>query len=193
MEKVLYINACIRQGDSRTLKIADVIIDELSKKYEIEEINLSLSKLQALNYNTINNRFNGIIDPLAIEYANKFKDADKIVISAPFWDMSFPSILKVFFENISLNDITFKTGADGNTIGNCKANDLMLITTRGMLIEDESPLDQASSYLKALGWLFGIPNYYIVSLNGADVLDQETVNKKIQQTINKGLEICKEF
>ena len=27
-------------------------------------------------------------------------NADKIVIAAPFWDMSFPSLLKVYIENI---------------------------------------------------------------------------------------------
>ena len=35
------------------------------------------------------------------EYIEAFAEA------APFWDMSFPSALKVFFENMSLFGVTF--------------------------------------------------------------------------------------
>ena len=35
-------------------------------------------------------------------YAHQFKNADRIVIAAPFWDLSFPALLKVYIENVSV-------------------------------------------------------------------------------------------
>ena len=37
----------------------------------------------------------------------KIASSDRLVIAAPFWDMSFSSALKVFFENMSLFNVTF--------------------------------------------------------------------------------------
>ena len=34
MSKLVVINACVRQADSRTLRIAQPIIDALSRRYE---------------------------------------------------------------------------------------------------------------------------------------------------------------
>ena len=41
------------------------------------------------------------------DLARRIAAADRIIIAAPFWDMSFPSALKVFFANMSLFGITF--------------------------------------------------------------------------------------
>lgn len=45
----------------------------------------------------IQKRVNGVIEPEVMSWAEKVRDADRIVIAAPFWDMSFPAALKVFF------------------------------------------------------------------------------------------------
>ena len=34
------------------------------------------------------------------DYAKQFASADTIVIAAPYWDLSFPALLKTYFENI---------------------------------------------------------------------------------------------
>ena len=41
MEKLVYIDACIRDEQSRTKKIALPLIDELQNKYEIITFNLN--------------------------------------------------------------------------------------------------------------------------------------------------------
>ena len=40
-------------------------------------------------------------------YAKDFAEADVIVVAAPYWDLSFPSILKVFFEHINVLKLVF--------------------------------------------------------------------------------------
>ena len=41
-------------------------------------------------------------------YARQFAAADKIVIAAPLWDLSFPAQLKVYLENIYVTGIVTK-------------------------------------------------------------------------------------
>jgi len=54
---------------------------------------------------------NGDIDKEVMAWAESVRDADRIVISAPFWDMSIPAALKTFFELCSIFDVTFKSNA----------------------------------------------------------------------------------
>lgn len=39
--------------------------------------------------------------------AEQFAQADEIVVAAPYWDLSFPSILKVYLERVCVTGITF--------------------------------------------------------------------------------------
>ena len=191
--KLLLLNACIRKEYSRTMSIAVKLIDKLAQRYQIEEIDLTTSSLSPVDTAIYQERSSGRYDPLAIEYAKKFAGADRVVVAAPYWDMSFPALLKVFFENISINGITFENMSDGSTKGICAVSKIMLITTRGMEIEDESILDQASSYIRALCWLWGIPAYSVVSAIGMDTSDEKTRTKRLEAAIDKGLKACEDF
>ncbi len=193
MEKAVYITAFMRGDASRTKLIADAIMEKLSGRYAVEEIDLSKSAMKPVDSVGYKQRSLGNYDPEIIKYAEMVASADRVIAAFPFWDMSFPSVFKVFCENISINGITFKNNDDGTTRGNCKASKILLITTRGMEIEDESILDQASSYLKALCWLWGITNFNVVSASGMDVCDEKTRVQRIEEAISKGLNICGEF
>ena len=52
------------------------------------------------------------------------KNYDIIVIGAPFWDLSFPAILKIFIENIYVTGLVTKFGENGKPVGLCKAKKL---------------------------------------------------------------------
>ena len=65
-----------------------------------------------------------------LRYAKQFAAADEIVIAAPFWDLSFPAKLKIYFEQITVSGITFKY-ANGVPMGLCKAKSLTYVTTSG--------------------------------------------------------------
>lgn len=193
MQKLIFINACIRKENSRTLRIAKPLLDELKRHYEITQIDLTDCSVMPVTAKLFHERGTSGISNEDIAWCTLVTNADRIVVAAPFWDMSFPSVLKAFFEHVSVPDITFKNNEDGTTRGNCKAQKMLYITTRGMNIQNDSPLDQGSSYLRALSWLWGIEELHTVAACGMDVNDSETVERLLQEAIHAGLSICKEF
>ena len=103
MPTLLFINACVRGKDSRTLALCERLltsIKEANQKdmaFKIEEIRLSTENLIPLNYERLQRRdellANGIYEDSMFDYANAMAQADMIVIGAPYWDMSFPASL----------------------------------------------------------------------------------------------------
>lgn len=182
MKKIIYINSCIRGKDSRTALLADNIISDL-KDVEIEEINLS--KLNLLPYTESNNPVYHPVEERFFEISRKLANSDGIIISAPFWDMSFPALLKVFLEKLSLPDIMFHD--DGKTcLGISGCPFMFYVTTRGMNIEDGSHLEQATPYLKALCELWGIKQFDYISVHNCDYIPQEELDQKIKTTSELG-------
>lgn len=192
MKKLLYIDACIRDEDSRTKQIADPIIKALEKRYHVQKFILNDMPLSIVKKDLVTQRNGGHIDPLVMTWAETVRDADRIVIAAPFWDMSIPAALKNFLELCSILDVTFKTN-DKTCYGNCKAEKLLFITTRGMDIPTGDPREQATSYLKALSWLWGIGPLQVVSAQNMDYAPAEEIKKKIQSAIEEGLSIAENF
>ena len=192
MKKLLYIDACIRNPESRTKRIATPIVEALKERYEVETLCLNEMELEIVKEDLIRRRNNGRIDPVVMGWAEKVRDADRIVIAAPFWDMSFPAALKNFFELCSIFDVTFKSD-DKTCFGNCRAEKLLYITTRGMDIATGDVLEQATPYLKALSWLWGIGPLQVVSAQNMDYSTEEEIERKIGEAIDQGLEIAKTF
>ena len=192
MKKLLYIDSCIRGELSRTKKIATPIIEKLSERYEVETIVINDLELRPVQAEENRRRAGGVVSEEAISLANKIKNADRIVIAAPFWDMSIPAALKTFFELCSLFGVTFDSD-DKTCYGLCKAKNAMFITTRGMKIKTGEPLEQATPYLKALFWLWGIKGLEVVARENFDYLPQEIIEKEISSAIEEGLKIAETF
>lgn len=192
MKKLLYIDACIRDNFSRTKRIANPIIDTLKEKYNVQTININEIDLDIVKKELLEKRMNGEIDSDVMMWAESIRDADRIVIAAPFWDMSIPAALKNFLELCSIMNITFKTN-DKTCYGNCKAEKMLYITTRGMDIDTWDVLDQGSSYLKALSWLWGIGPMQVVSAQNMDYVSEKEIEDKISNAIFEGIKIAEEF
>lgn len=192
MKKLLYIDSCIRNELSRTKRIATPIIEKLKERYEVETITINDLDLAPVQYEENRRRAGGTVSEEALCWANKIKNADRIVVAAPFWDMSIPAALKTFFELCSLFGVTFDSD-DKTCFGLCKAEKFMFITTRGMKIETGDPLEQATSYLKALAWLWGIKGFEVVARCNFDYLPQEEIEKEIDSAIKEGLELAEKF
>ena len=126
---ILFVNCCIR-SESRTKRLADSLLEKLGQYEEIklEEINLKQINRERLNKRTSlieDSEFDNPMFNLAKQWAN----ADIIVIAAPFWDLSFPSELKMYIENIYVTGIVSEYGDDGRPQGLCKAEKLYYVTT----------------------------------------------------------------
>ena len=192
MKKLLYIDACIRDEQSRTKRIATPVIEALKQKYEVQTLCINELDLSIVRKELVTKRTSGEIDSQVMQWAESVRDADRIVIAAPFWDMSFPAALKNFFELCSIMDVTFKTN-DQTCYGNCKAEKLLYITTRGMNISTGDALEQATPYLKALSWLWGIGPLQVISVQNTDYLSASEVDNRIEEAIADGLKIAEDF
>lgn len=192
MKKLVYIDACIRDEDSRTKRIAAPIIRELKRKYDVVTFVINDLNLSIIQKELINKRLNGDIPSYIISWAETIRDAERIVISAPFWDMSIPSSLKVFIELCSIINITFRSN-NKTCYGNCKSEKVLYITTRGMDIKTRDKLDQGTSYFEALSYLWGLGEVLVVSAQNMDYVSSIEIENKINKAIEDGLKICKEF
>ena len=191
MDRLVFIDATMRE-ESRTRRIAHPIISELSGRYDIETIRLDEAGFPVVDGRILHDRDCGIVPVEYADMSRRIAAADRIVIAAPFWDMSFPSALKVFFENMSLFHITFDSD-DRQCYGLCRCSRVLYITTRGMDIHTGDPLEQATPYIRALSHLWGLGELYVVSAENLDYSTPEEVGRKIQAAITEGLEICRTF
>jgi len=190
--KLLVIDACVREKDSRTLRIATPIVEELKGRYDVLEMHLPQMQMDYLDPKMFAQRGEGDVPNWAELAARRVAEADRIVIVTPFWDMSFPAALKVFVENVSLDGVTFKN--DGKTcVGLCKCKKVLYITTRGMEIPDGDPREQGSPYIKALSTLWGLGEVTMLSAWNMDYCSPKELEKKISDATRKGLAIAEDF
>ena len=128
---ILYINACVR-SDSRTDVIARALLNKLGRYDELKLSGLDIRPLdEALLQKRTDLIGSGNYDDPMFDLSKQFASADAIVISAPFWDGSFPAILKTYLENIYVTGIVSKYSKDGTPVGLCKAAKLYYVTTAG--------------------------------------------------------------
>ena len=165
---ILFINACVRK-ESRTRKLAEKLLIKLNKPYEevrLEDISFPVVNEIFLN---IRNQFisDGDFHSLIFDHARRFAQAETIVIAAPYWDLSFPSALKQYLEQISVVGITFRYSEDGVPIGLCRAKRLIYVTTAGGYYVPE---EFGYGYVKALAQnYYGIQDVRQITAAGLDI------------------------
>ena len=171
MRTVLYVDCCIRREQSRTKRLADAFLSALPSDCRVEHLDLMAEDLSYFKDSYFAQREQLLAaderDHPRFRYAHQFAQADLIVIAAPFWDLSFPALLKVYIEQISVDGITFGSTENGLQ-GLCRATDMVFLTTRGGFYTDDS-LEMGSRYLDALHTFFGVDRYHCIAADGMDV------------------------
>lgn len=192
MKNLIVIDACNREGESRTWRIASPIIEALKERYEVSEYHLPRMKMEPVDAELHQLRSSGNAPQWAVDAAKDIASADRILIAAPFWDMSFPAILKTFIEHVSLFNVTF---ADNGTecYGLCKCEKVLYITTRGMNIPMGDCREQATPYIKALSSLWGLGELHVIDAWNMDYRTPESAEAEIDRCIAEGLEIAEDF
>ena len=147
MDKILFINACIRP-ESRTHILAKYLLSRLSG--QVEEVNLEAEAIPALNADRLKYRQELLAaekfdDPM-LRYARQFKEADIIVIAAPYYDLSFPSALKNYLEAICCVGLTFCYDENEVAQTHTRAKKLYYVSTGGGILKKQFGFE----YVKAL-------------------------------------------
>jgi len=183
MKKLLFVNACVNRETSRTCRLSKGLIAllEKSEDFDVSELVLENENIQALNSETLNKRVElqkkQDFSNEMFKYANQFKDADCIIIAAPYWDFGFPAMLKNYIEAVSVTGIMYKFTESGS-VGLCKAEKIYYVTTRGGFIGDEKDLGFAT--IAELSKFYGIKKIKCISADGFGIPanDHEAVLKK---------------
>lgn len=186
MEDLLFINACVRGQKSRTLQLARRFLEAWQHAHPeavIIERDLCRDRLSPQYPEVLEERdalwSAGKLDDPLFQPARQFAAAGRIVIAAPFWDLSFPAILKIYLERISVTNITFGYDDLGRSVGLCKADKLLLITTRGgdFSIPEISWMEMGARQLEALCAMYGIPSFQCLTAQGLDDIrnDKEAI------------------
>ena len=169
---LLLIDACAR-AESRTLPLAEKAAEILTADtgvyttlhlYDEKDLKpldrdaLFLRDSRIENHDYTDNSF---------RFAKQFRDADEIIIAAPYWDLSFPAVLKCYIESICVNGLTFYYTETGEPKGLCRAKRLIYITTAGGFIPENN---YGYNYMKQLCMdYFGIKNTICVKAEGLDI------------------------
>ena len=83
-KNVLLIDCCVHGEQSRTLKLARRYLDTL------EDVQVNHQKLYELDLAPLSCQ--ETVERKRTDIAKTFAQADEIVVAAPYWDLSFPSI-----------------------------------------------------------------------------------------------------
>ena len=179
MEDLLFINSCVRGERSRTLKLARRFLAGYQRAHPdtvITERDLCAERLQPQYPEVLAERdalWNaGKLDQPMFEPARQFAAADKIVVAAPFWDLCFPAVLKIYLERISVTDVTFGYDEQGAMVGLCRASKLLYVVTRGGNYAG-TDLEMGTPMLRALCAMYGIPELITLAAEGLDDVRQD--------------------
>ena len=197
MTDVLYIDCCIRGEQSRTRKLAEAFLAELKKRDDVSIERLTLMDEPIIPFS--NGFFwqrerlleQGELNHPRFRYAHRFQRADRVVIAAPFWDLSFPALLKVYIENLCVQGITFDCDEKNGCYGVCRAEKMLFLTTRGGAMEGR-PNENGTKYLSDMAQFFGIPSFEAIA---ADALDMglEPVDTILNRAIARAKERATSF
>jgi len=186
---ILYIDASVRP-DSRTKRLAHHFFKEIEElNANVKEIYLTNECIPPLNRESLEHRTRlseeQNFDEPIFHYAKEYSNADMIVISAPYWDLSFPATLKTYIEAINVVGLTFVYNEKGQPVGLCNAKKLIYITTAGGKIFSD---EYGYGYIKELALKYhGIKETEYIKAEELDIIDAnvEEIIEKAEKKIDK--------
>lgn len=177
---ILYVDSSLYE-DSRTKGLAEYMLSKLGNEHNVKKIKLTEENIPPLDIETLIRRTNlademNFDDPV-FYYAKDYTNADMILIAAPFWDLSFPAVLKLYIEAINIPNLVFKYDEEGNAIGLCQADRIVYITTAGGKIDNEYGYE----YIKTLAKKYhGIKHCDKIQAENLDI-----INAKVEEELAK--------
>ncbi|REI27457.1 FMN-dependent NADH-azoreductase [Staphylococcus felis] len=127
------------------------------------------------------------------EIVDEFINADKYVFVSPMWNLSFPPVLKAYFDAVSVAGKTFKYTPEG-AVGLLTDKKALHIQARGGLYSEGpgTEMEHGDRYIKSLMGFYGVPSYDTVIIEGHNAAPQKA--EEIKQLANqKAVEMGQQF
>ena len=177
-KRFIYVDVCMRGNLSRTRLLAESYLEKLRQNgvSEIEKIYLEDKKLSALDMDLMAWRDKCIaakdFSNEYFDYARKVAGSDVLVIAAPYWDLGFPAQLKLFLEQICINNLAFTYQNDGTVKKLNSLKKVVYLTTSGGFIGANN---WGFEYIKGLfRMIFSVNEFEFYSAEGLDVDGTDT-------------------
>ena len=185
MNKVLYIKSTPKStDDSWSLKMSENFLENYRRFNPgdvIDELNLYSEEIQPLSGEELKKM------PVPEEteekrYASQFMEYNKIIIAAPFWNFSIPSILKAYIDRLLIAGKTFRYTESGfqSLVSGKKS---IFFMGRGGVYSEE-PMKSMENGIKYLNLIFrdffGMETDSAV-LEGTNMYSRDTLNKRFDE------------
>ncbi len=200
MKTLLYVKANPKTVEfSKTFQISERFIEaykELNPKDEIITLDLYNADIEFLSHDDVMAHSEKSMDYCNITartYAQQFALADKYVIAAPLWNLGIPSILKAYFDYVSVSGISFKYTENG-PVGMLTGKKALFVAARGGFYDKPpaSEIEMGERYVRTIMGFFGISDFTAVAANGLDVQGQN-VKAIMQAAVAKAEIFAKTF
>ena len=177
METILYVDACVNRETSRTERLAQALLAKLTdgREAHVSTLVLEGADMRPLTGDDVNRRTQlaraGAFDDVLFDAAKQMGQADAVVIAAPYWDLSFPSKLKVYVEHLCAQGVTFRYSEAGVPVSLCRGKRLYYVTTSGGYVGE---LDFGYQQIKALFTsFFGFETAECFRAEGLDIITND--------------------
>lgn len=166
---MLVVDCCVRGDASTTRRYYQAYLQKYSPA-TVTFLDLSRQKLEPIDAAYLQRRdalrYAGQFSDPLFDLARQFRDADEILIAAPYWDLSFPALLKIYLEYVSVCDLTFGYNEQGQVEGYCQAKRLLYFSSCGGYVGE---LHLGFEYIRAFAEMLGIHDCKAYTLEGMDV------------------------
>lgn len=198
MAKVLFIKSNPKDvEDSNTFQLASEFLNEYKKLNPDDEIDFidlyEEENLKFIDSEMLQQMFSGQ-DNIMAQYAKHFTEYDKYVFATPLWNLSFPAILKAYFDYICYAGITFKYTEQGS-VGLLKdrPRKAIYITSRGGEYTNGPLKDLGELYAHTILNFLGVSDVETLALENTNVFVGEALEKAKEDAFNRAREVAHRF
>jgi FMN-dependent NADH-azoreductase len=183
-QSVLHVIASPRGSRSRTLQIAQALLEEMAPS-QLTTRNLFERPLPPVDGDNMDSKYRLLAgEPIPPDEAHQeswkhieeliheFLDADLIVISAPMWNFSIPYPLKHYIDAIIQPRYLFAYNAEGVPQGLAGDKRMVVVTTRGGDYSPGAalnPFDLQEIYLRTIFGFVGIQDISFIHAQPTDL------------------------
>ncbi len=125
------------------------------------------------------------------ELTNQFIEADKLIFSIPFWNLSYPPLFKAYIDTICVAGKTYRYTEQGPE-GLVQDKPLLLIESRGGIYSEglAANMEFSQRYLKTIMGFMGITNITTVIAEGLDIdpNEKELIVNKARKSLDEMIE-----
>lgn len=166
---MLVIDCCVRGDTSTTCRYYQAYLQKYAPQ-NVTVLELSKQNLAPVDAAYLQQRdalrYAGEFSNAFFDLARQFRDADEILIAAPYWDLSFPALLKVYLAYVAVCDLTFGYNAEGQAEGYCRAKQLLYFSSCGGYVGEQH---LGYDYIRAFADMLGIYDCKAYTLEGMDI------------------------